>query len=64
MEFLSITPGMSVIDVIAAGGYYTEVLSLAVGSEGHVIAQNPAMAPTKKPLVCNLPMTVCRMSRV
>ncbi|MBT6209900.1 MAG: class I SAM-dependent methyltransferase [Woeseia sp.] len=41
--FLGITPGMSVIDVIAAGGYYTEVLSLAVGSEGHVVAQNPAM---------------------
>ncbi|MGY8793919.1 MAG: hypothetical protein ACKVJN_02160, partial [Woeseiales bacterium] len=26
--FLGITPGMSVIDVIAAGGYHTEVLSL------------------------------------
>jgi predicted methyltransferase len=43
VDFLGITPGMSVVDVIAAGGYYTEVLSLAVGSEGHVIAQNPAM---------------------
>lgn len=41
IEFLGIEPGMRVIDVIAAGGYYTEVLSLAVGSGGHVVAQNP-----------------------
>jgi len=41
IEFLGIEPGMRVIDVIAAGGYYTEVLSLAVGPEGHVVAQNP-----------------------
>ncbi len=40
---LGIEPGMKVIDVIAAGGYYTEVLSLAVGADGHVAAQNPAM---------------------
>jgi predicted methyltransferase len=42
VEFLGIEPGMSVIDVIAAGGYYTEVLSLAVGPEGSVVAHNPA----------------------
>lgn len=42
IAFLGIEPGMNVIDVIAAGGYYTEVLSLAVGPEGHVAAQNPA----------------------
>ena len=41
IEFLGIKPGMRVLDVIAAGGYYTEVLSLAVGSDGHVVAQNP-----------------------
>lgn len=40
VEFLGIEPGMRVIDLIAAGGYYTEVLSLAVGEEGHVVAQN------------------------
>jgi predicted methyltransferase len=38
---LGIKPGMNVIDVIAASGYYTEVLSLAVGPDGHVDAQNP-----------------------
>lgn len=42
VEFLGIEPGMAVIDVIAAGGYYTEVLSLAVGPEGSVVAHNPA----------------------
>lgn len=43
IAFVGIEPGMSVIDVIAAGGYYTEVLSLAVGSDGHVTAHNPAV---------------------
>jgi len=40
IAFLGIEPGMSVIDIIAAGGYYTEVLSLAVGPDGHVVAHN------------------------
>jgi len=31
---------MTAIDLIAAGGYYTEVLSAAVGPEGRVFAQN------------------------
>ena len=41
VEFLGIEIGMRVMDVIAAGGYYTEVLSLAVGDDGHVVAHNP-----------------------
>ena len=41
IAFLQIAPGMTVMDVIAAGGYYTEVLSIAVGPEGRVYAQNP-----------------------
>ncbi len=41
IEFLGIEPGMRVMDVIAATGYYTEVLSLAVGPDGEVVAQNP-----------------------
>lgn len=40
MEFLGIGAGMTVMDVIAAGGYFTEVLSDAVGPGGHVISQN------------------------
>jgi predicted methyltransferase len=41
IAFLGIGPGDKVIDLIAAGGYYTEVLSLAVGEKGTVYAQNP-----------------------
>ena len=41
VQFLGIEPGMSVIDIIAGGGYYSEVLSLAVGPAGRVVAQNP-----------------------
>ena len=41
VEFLGIERGMRVLDLIAAGGYYTEVLSLAVGDDGHVVAHNP-----------------------
>ena len=40
VAFLGIEPGMSVVDLIAASGYYTEVLSVAVGPEGRVYAQN------------------------
>jgi predicted methyltransferase len=40
IAFLGIEPGMTVIDLIAAGGYYTEVLSAAVGPTGKVYAQN------------------------
>jgi predicted methyltransferase len=41
VAFLGIKPGMTVMDLIAAGGYYTEVLSVAVGPQGSVYAQNP-----------------------
>jgi predicted methyltransferase len=41
LSFLGIGEGMTVMDVIAAGGYYTEVLSVAVGESGRVFAQNP-----------------------
>jgi predicted methyltransferase len=41
LEFLGVEEGMRVIDVIAAGGYYTEVLSIAVGPDGQVVAMNP-----------------------
>jgi len=40
VTFLGIQPGMTVVDLIAAGGYYTEVVSVAVGPEGRVYAQN------------------------
>lgn len=41
LEFLGVDAGMSVIDIMAAGGWYTEVLAHAVGEDGRVTAQNP-----------------------
>lgn len=40
LEFLGIRPGMTVLDLYAAGGYYTFILSKAVGESGTVYAQN------------------------
>jgi predicted methyltransferase len=45
LEFAGIAPGMYVIDVFSAGGYYTELLARTVGAKGQVIAyNNPAYA--------------------
>lgn len=41
LEFLGVRAGMSVVDIMAAGGWYSEVLSHAVGEDGAVAAQNP-----------------------
>jgi len=41
LEFLGVESGMAVIDLMAAGGWYSEVLSIAVGEDGSVTAQNP-----------------------
>jgi predicted methyltransferase len=40
LAFIGIEPGMRVLDVSAAGGYYTELLAAAVGPTGTVYAQN------------------------
>jgi predicted methyltransferase len=40
LDFLGITPGMTVLDLYAAGGYYTFIFSKAVGPQGTVYAQN------------------------
>jgi predicted methyltransferase len=40
LEFAGVTPGMYVIDVFSAGGYYTELLARTVGAKGQVIAYN------------------------
>lgn len=40
LEFLGVRSGMTVLDLYAAGGYYTFILSKAVGEEGTVYAQN------------------------
>lgn len=40
LTFLEVKPGMQVVDYLSAGGYYTELLSRIVGSDGRVIAYN------------------------
>ena len=40
LAWLGIEPGMQVLDLYAAGGYYTFILAKAVGPEGRVFAQN------------------------
>lgn len=42
LEFTGIKPGMTVLELEAGGGYYTEILSLMTGPKGKVIYQNPA----------------------
>lgn len=44
MQFFGVKPGMTTVDLIALGGYVTEVLSVAVGPNGKVYAQNPPIA--------------------
>ena len=40
LTFLGLAEGMTALDLIAIGGWYTEVLSYAVGNSGEVIMQN------------------------
>jgi len=42
LAFLGLKPGDTVVDIWAAGGWYTEVLSEAVGPDGKVYSQNSA----------------------
>jgi predicted methyltransferase len=37
---VGIEPGMNILEIIAGGGWYTEVLAIAVGPEGHITAHN------------------------
>jgi predicted methyltransferase len=41
LGFMGIDAGMTVLELFAGGGWYTEVLSAAVGPNGMVYAQNP-----------------------
>lgn len=42
LNFVGIGEGMNVLEAFAGGGWYTEVLSAAVGPEGMVYSQNAA----------------------
>ena len=41
MNFAGVTTGWRVADIVPGGGYYSRVLSTAVGESGHVVAFNP-----------------------
>jgi len=43
LAFAGIAPGMKVLDINSAGGYYSEILSLTVGGKGTVYAHNGAV---------------------
>ncbi len=38
LEFFGVEPGMTVLDMFAGGGYYTELVSYVVGEDGGVVA--------------------------
>lgn len=40
LDFFGLEPGMTAVDLVAAAGYFTEVLSVAVGPNGKVYMQN------------------------
>src|SRR5215471_2017740 len=40
MTFFGVKPKMTVVDILAGGGYMTEVLSVTVGPKGKVYSQN------------------------
>lgn len=42
LAFMEVAPGMAVFEIEAGGGWYTELLSRAVGPTGTVAMQNPA----------------------
>ncbi len=59
LTFFGIEPGMKVLEVAAGGGYYTRILSAAVGPEGVIYAQNnpafwPRLKDTVEPLYAEL----------
>lgn len=41
LMFSGVMPGMTVVEMEAGGGYYTELLSRVVGADGKVYMQNP-----------------------
>ncbi len=47
LDFAGVKPGMTVFDLMAGGGYTTELLARAVGKDGKVYAQNAPTMPEK-----------------
>jgi predicted methyltransferase len=47
LAFAGVKQGEQVVDFLPGGGYFTRILSKAVGPKGHVTALTPAGAPEK-----------------
>ena len=60
LQFMGLEEGMTALDLIAIGGWYTEVLSYAVGDSGKVYMQN-----SQSPFVeRNMPTIEDRLARL
>ena len=64
IQFLGIKTGMTVIDVLAGGGWYTQVLSAAVGPAGKVYSQNPDFIVKRKGFMDHEKALVARLGNV
>jgi len=49
LEFAGIAPGEQVAELLPGGGYFTRIMSKAVGSSGHIYALVPALSPDDPP---------------
>ena len=64
IQFLGIKTGMTVVDVLAGGGWYTQVLSAAVGPAGKVYSQNPDFIVKRKGFMDHEKALVARLGNV
>lgn len=55
LQLLGVKAGMKIIDLSSGGGYYTEILSRAVGKSGQVISHNTPYVVNQFPQFLNNP---------
>jgi predicted methyltransferase len=51
LAFIGVRPGMVALDLVAGGGYTTELIARAVGPTGRVYGQSAPRAPNREPPV-------------
>ena len=55
LEFIGARPGMTALDLSAAGGYTTELLARAIGPSGKVFGQSRPRDPNQAPTYSSVP---------
>ena len=55
VTFAGIKPGDTVLELLAAGGYYTRILSKVVGPKGHIYATMPTALVAAQPHIADVP---------